>query len=420
MQQIEVFKGPQGAIYGRNAASGAIIVTTTKPGGEFKLNGKASFGQDSTYTAALSASGPLIEDEMFLNVSADWRDTDGFFRNSFQGGSAIVDTFKGYNISGRLIWQPTDRLSIDTKVRYGEVDASSIVFNSIFHLPVFAEVTNTPAAFQDSNTTDFVFQPNIVSDNDQQAFEISAKFDYELDGATVTGWFLHSDIDNDLISDGTSAAFGFYNNDPACQQSVTELNAAGVQLPSPQFIGTSPVGVIFDPNGSFLGAYTPTTCDGIQEQVRDQTDLSGEIRIASRGDQSLRWMFGAYGLDIDRQVGVSLNRDSGNEVIRGLLQTSGPNSTASLVFDDFDSRVLAAFGQLEYDVTDEVEASLALRFDDEKRHVSSLVPFDARQSVIDLNSLANSGADSKQILALSVRVLDTLADGQRRNAGAEQ
>jgi hypothetical protein len=51
----------------------------------------------------------------------------------------------------------------------------------------------------------------------------------------------------------------------------------------------------------------------------------------------------------------------------------------------FDSRVFALFGQLEYDVTVNVEISLALRYDNKQRKVSSLVPFDARQSVIDLN-----------------------------------
>ena len=196
---------------------------------------------------------------------------------------------------------------------------------------------------------------------------------------------LYSDIENNLISDGTSAAFGFYNNDPACQQSVLDLNAAGVALQPPQFIGTSPVGVIFDPNGSFLGAYTPTTCDGIQEQVRNQKDLSFELRLASGSEQKLRWMAGVYYLDIDRQVGVSLNRDSGAEPIRGLLQVGGPNSTASLTYDDFDSQVFSVFGQLEYDLNDRTELSFALRYDNEDRKVSSLVPVNVTQSVIDLN-----------------------------------
>ena len=385
LRQIEVFKGPQGAIYGRNAAAGAIIVSTDTPGNEPNFNGRVSVAEDNTVAGLLSYSGPIVEDELYFSIAGDYRESDGFFRNSFQNGAAIVDAFEGFNVNGRLVWDASEALTIDSKFRYGEVDASSIVFNSIFHLPVFAAATNTPAAFQDSNDVDFVFNPNIVSDNDQEAIEFSVKFDYEFSDKTLTGWALYSDIENNLISDGTSAAFGFFNNDPVCQQTVTDLNAAGFQLPSPQFIGQTPVGVIFDPNGSFLGAYTPTTCDGIQEQLRDQRDVSFELRLASADDEQLRWMAGVYFLDIDRQVGVSLNRDSGAPPIRGLLQVGGPNSTASLVFDDFETQVFSAFGQIEYDISDTVELAFALRYDNEDRSVSSLVPTDVTQQVIDLN-----------------------------------
>ena len=123
LQQIEVFKGPQGAIYGRSAAAGAIIVTTAKPGNEVEFNGKASFAEDDTFSGDLAYSGPLIEDQLYVSLSADWRDSDGFYRNSFQNNEAIVDPFEGYNINGRLVWDVNDSLSIDTKFRYGEVDA---------------------------------------------------------------------------------------------------------------------------------------------------------------------------------------------------------------------------------------------------------------------------------------------------------
>jgi len=386
LTQIEVFKGPQGAIYGRNAAAGAIIVTTSVPDNERESKITLSVAEDSTNLFKGSTSGALIKDELFFRLSGDWRESDGFYRNSFQNSAAIVDTYEGFNINGRLVWEASDKLTFDTKFRYGEVDASSITFNSTFNLPVFATALDNPPANQDVNDFDFVFHPNIVSDNDQESFEFSSKFDYAMEDKTLTGWLLYSDIQNDLISDGTSAAFGFYNSDPACQDSVTTLNAAGQQLLPPQFIGTSPVGVIFDlANGSFLGAYTPTTCDGIQEQVRSQEDFSLELRLASDNDNALQWMVGAYFLDIDRQVGVSLNRDSGSPPIRGLYQASGPNATASLTHDQFDSRVYAVFGQLEYNVNEEVEVSLAVRYDEEDRDVSSLVPFAATQSVIDLN-----------------------------------
>ncbi len=385
LQQIEVFKGPQGAIYGRNAAAGAIIVTTDKPDNDYGANVTASFAEDNTFLLKGGISGPLIEDQLYFGLSADFRTTDGFFRNSFQNDDPIVDALNSFNFNTRLVYEPNDALSVDIKARYGEVNASSIAFNSTFSLPVFAEITGTPSADLDVNDQEFLFQGNIVPDNDQEAFEISGKFDYDLGATTLTGWALYSDISNNLIADGTSAAFGFFDNDPACQQSVADFNAAGFPLPPPTFFGEIPNGVIFAPNGSFLGAFTPSTCDGIQEQVRDQTDFSAELRLASNSNGPLSWSVGGYFLDIDRQVGVSLNRDSGNVPIRGLFQESGPNQTVSLLFDDFDSTVLAVFGEASYDVTDDVELSVALRFDSEERQVSSLVPNDVTQGFIDLN-----------------------------------
>lgn len=382
LQQIEVFKGPQGAIYGRNAAAGAIIVTTETPGNENSGSFTASYAEDDTTLIKGSISGPL-SDNMSYRISGDYRTSDGYYRNSYLGDSPTIDASESYNLNGRLVYSPNDQLTVDVKGRYGEIDANSIVFNANFHLPTFADITTVTAANLDVNEHPFVFQPNVTSDNDQTAVELSAKFDYEMDGSTLTGWALYSDIENNLVADGTSAAFGFFNADSVCQQSVTDL--AGFPLPSPTFFGEIPVGVIFAPNGSFLGAYTPSTCDGIQEQLRNQSDISAELRLASNTNGPLSWMVGGYLLDIDRQVGVSTNRDGGGAVNRGLYQLNGDNRTVALAYDDFDSSVYAVFGSADYAMSDTLEASVALRYDVEKREVSSLVPTGARQSFIDLD-----------------------------------
>lgn len=400
LRQIEIFKGPQGAIYGRNAAAGAIIVTTDQPGNEFRANIRGHFANNDSGYVSASASGPLIQDQLYASVHADWRDTDGHYRNSFLDNRPVVDRFENFNISGRLVWDaPSSDTTLDVKARYGEVDASSITFNAAFALEGFAGAFASPAAFEDVNEHPFVFQPNIISDNNQTAFEISAKLDHDLGWAELTSWFLYSDIDNDLIADGTSGAFGFFASDQACIDSTATLFAGGAGafslLPPPQFIGTSPLPILvsnpaFDtngvPQGSFFGPYTPTTCDGIQEQLRTQSDFSGELRLSSTGDAPLRWQVGTYFLDIDRRVGVSLNRDSGQTPIRGLFQAAGtPNGTEALLFDQFDSTVFAFFGNVQYDVNEDIEISVALRYDNEDRKVTNLVDPTARTTFLDLD-----------------------------------
>ena len=133
---------------------------------------------------------------------------------------------------------------------------------------------------------------------------------------------------------------------------------------------------IFAPaNGSVFGAYSPTTCDGTQYQTRNQSDISGEVRLASNDGGALQWQLGGYFLHIDREVGVSLGADTGAGIIQNLynLPTSA-NPTSLLLADKFKTDVFAVFGSADYAIGETFNAGLALRYDIEKRNTSSLVP----------------------------------------------
>src|SRR5690606_6886843 len=139
----------------------------------------------------------------------------------------------------------------------------------------------------------------------------------------------------------------------------------GGPLPSPTFYAGP---------ASILPPYSPARCDGYQYQQRDQKDVSFEIRLASPGDQQLRWLIGAYYADIDRHVVVSQGGDTGAGFLRqAFVPSAGPNPTDLLYDDDFTSEVIAGFGQLAYDVLPNLELALALRFDSEKRTVDNNV-----------------------------------------------
>ena len=385
LKQIEVVKGPQGAIYGRNAAAGAIIITTTKPTDSFSGSAKLGIGEDSTTTGAVVLSGP-ISDTAGWKVAADYRKTDGFYGNRFLNNKS-VDDYDGFNINARFVFEPTDSSTLDVKARYGEVEAASISFNPVFLVPGFvgSGLPNAQLFNEDVNLHNFEFVSNIDPFNNQESFDISAKWDQSTSFGKLTAWALYSDVQNDFGSDGTSATYGFFWNEPNCQASAAQLFNAGFKMPAPQiqFAGI--------PAAAIWGPYTASRCDGTQYQVRNQKDYSFELRLQSDGDQRLRWLAGVYALNIDREVGVNTGIDSNVGVVRSLYVPRGqPNGTEQLVWDNFKSDVYAGFANLSYDVTDSVEASLALRYDNEKRKVKNLVPVAARTAYFDYNPFDNA------------------------------
>lgn len=381
LRQVEILKGPQGALYGRNAAAGAIVIQTVKPGDALEGGMTLRAAQDNTYLATGYVSVPVGDGAGFV-LSGNYSTTDGFFRNRFLGNSKTIDDQEVWSIDGRFVADLGPDTELDLKARYADLSGASINFNASFHLPNFAAVD--PTFFEDVNTHPFDFYSNIRPTNEQTTFEASAKIEHRFDAVTLTAWALYSDVDQSLTADGTSADFARFTFPGATPASVAASNACfastaaltGYPLNAPTFIGQTPVPFIFDPaTGSTFGAYSPTTCDGTQFQTRQQSDFSAEIRLASDGDGPMNWQVGAYFLRIDREVGVSLGADLGQGVIAQLYNAPGSaNPTTQLYNDAFDTNVYALFASTDFDVSDRFNISIAGRYDIEDRSVSSLVP----------------------------------------------
>ena len=384
LQQIEILKGPQGAIYGRNAAAGAIVLTTIKPGDRLSGGIRASYAEQNTVDGSAYIAGPLGDAVGFV-LAGSYRKTDGFYTNTFLK-SKTVDDQEVYGVDGRIIAQLGAATTLDLKARYAKLSGASINFNSVFHVPNFAGVN--PAFYEDVNKHKFGYYSNIRPTNDQRTIEASAKIEHDFEGVKLTAWALYSDIKQNLTADGTSADFARYisaalgapvnatNTAVLNKCNATTAALAGYPINQPGALGTSPIPFIFNPaTGSTFGAYSPTTCDGTQYQLRNQKDISAEIRLASTGGGPLNWQLGGYFLKIDRLVGVSLGADLGQGVLKNLYNAPGTtNPTSQLFADQFDTNVYAAFGSVDYALSDTLKASLALRYDSEDRKTSTRVP----------------------------------------------
>ncbi|MEL7448112.1 MAG: TonB-dependent receptor [Pseudomonadota bacterium] len=392
VQQIEVLKGPQGALYGRNAVSGAILVTTKQPGDELEASIKLGAGNAGQQRAALRLAGPL-SDSVGASLAASYRSQDGFYENIFQGGDDVVDFHEDLSLRGRLIWDVSDNLRFDFRAGHSDVEAGAINFNAGFAIPAFATVFGSDSFFADVNDLDFRFVFNTPGENEQETTDLAVKMDWQHSWGDIVANVAYNNLDEYLLSDGTSATFYGYELTPQCQTDRETLNS----FATPEFFGPAfqPFGVLPPgPDTDFMGVYgpyTPTACDGFQYQERNQEDLSAEIRFVSPQDQALRWIGGLYVADIEREVVVAYGADQGQGYLRQpYVPPTGPNPTDLLFWDVFDTQVLALFGELEYDLTDTMEVALALRWDREERDVSNQVP-NVTASGLNINTLDGNG-----------------------------
>lgn len=398
IQSIEILKGPQGALYGRNAVAGAILVTTKTPSDVFESAVRIGGGSNNLRKLGVSLSGPL-GDRAQGSLSIMTRDDDGQFKNEFSGKDDVIDFVEEINARGRIIWDVTDNLTLDAVLSMRDVEAGAINFNAVFALKDAAALFGDPALYQDVNDHDFRFYFNVPGENEQENIFFSLKADYETEKGLVTAVFSYDKLDEYLLSDGTSAAFGLYSFDfggapdlsgpgvgaaqNACSASYQTLLASGRFAPgsNPPFFafpGSVPgqavdLGIApFYGLNALLSPYTPSTCDGYQYQERNQESTSLEVRIASLDDDDLTWMVGAYLSRIEREVVVSYGADLGDGFFGRTPFVAG--RTDLLFWDDFETDVYAIFGMIEFEPAVDHTITLSGRYDVEDRSVDNRVP----------------------------------------------
>ncbi|MDC0129653.1 TonB-dependent receptor [Gammaproteobacteria bacterium] len=372
--QIEVLKGPQGALYGRNATSGAILITTKAPSEESESTAVIGMGVNNASKLQYVNSGKM-GDNVYTRFSVSTRETDGEHTNVYSN-LKNVDFFEDTTLRGRVLVEEDDS-SWDFRFGMSEASGGTINFNAVFALPAF-QGFGTPGAdqfFKDVNEHKFTYMFNVPPVNEQETSDLSIKYTEDLaNGREFSAIFAYNHLEEFLMSDGTSGAFGGYFGVPSCAASNTAANLALINSLPPGFSfaapGTAPSGA-----NSVLGPYLPHTCDGYQFQSRDQDDVSIEVKLTSNQTEATRWLIGGYYAEIERDVAVAYGADLGKGFeFKSYVPATGKNPT-DLSFDDtFTTDVFSIFGQYSIDLSDATELSFEGRYDKEKRSVDNNVP----------------------------------------------
>ncbi|PWR17796.1 TonB-dependent receptor [Zavarzinia compransoris] len=128
LERVELLRGPQGTLFGKNTAAGALSITTAKPSFTPSLSAEASFGNYDYRQFRTRVTGPVSED-LALSLSASVSDRDGFFDNVNPNG-INDDTLNDYNnvsLRAQGLWVPSENFSLRVIADYGsqELDGST-------------------------------------------------------------------------------------------------------------------------------------------------------------------------------------------------------------------------------------------------------------------------------------------------------
>ena len=344
IEHIEVLRGPQGALYGRNAIGGAIIINTKQPTDQFE--GSVTLGADSGpgIKAIASASGPVPNfDNLKYNAAFYYKDTDGYIENTYLHQKA--DPYRDIAGHVKLLWKPTDNLTADARFSISHVKTQALYF--------------TIGATAD---TILPVRVNNPGQNNRDMYNVSLKLDYDTDYGTITSITSYDDLQELLTGDNFDflpRAVSFLNTDPS---------VAGFKGYLQFLTGDSAV-------------------DLSQTQYLDTSSWSQEIRFTSPAENRFRWIGGAYLIGTKRFISTGNQLDRGNGVFpvyrtpRPYYETNptDPSPQLGLLEDGQDNFAWAVFASMSYDITDDLEGTASLRYDEDTRQNTTLTkpPYDS-------------------------------------------
>lgn len=308
IERIEVLRGPQGTLYGRNAMGGVINIITRKPSNSLNGYAELSLGnyQMSRFTAALRT--PLITDKLFVGISGSYQSRNGYFTNEFNN-----ETFdKQYNYNGNYFikWLPTHKWTIDLNFK---------------HL---------------SNRNDGAF--TLI-----QGLDAALADPYKIN-QDATATMIDNTINSSIAVNYKGEAFNF----------------------SSQTSYQSNYRIYDDPlDGDFSPIDGVTIINDYGKDFNKVNVFTQEFKFSSpaKNASSISWVAGAYAFLLDNPVKQAVHFGEDAEMVG-----SPQKNFSLINTNEGRGSGIAVFGQATYKILKSLEATAGLRFDHESKENSVL------------------------------------------------
>jgi iron complex outermembrane receptor protein len=328
LERVEVLRGPQGTLYGRNATGGSINLISKRPeseaGGEFELQ----IGNYDHKRVRGVFNVPLIEDKLLFRISGQQEKRDGFYENLTQGVDDLEDR-DSLNLRTQLLYTPTDTFDALLSVNYSSDKGAGEANKGLGDYPIstnfskFINIYYAGATPNPSDTREIRTNANAYRNNSGKGASLT--LDWDLGSTTLQSISAWQELVVDTFSDADFSDVDIIN----------------------------------------------------ENRFQDSSQYSQELRLSSAGEGPWEWVTGLYWLSEESNVSYWLN-DQG----AGLSSLKHPRfgvnifPTIDVGLDNpayfgnkstIESDSVGAFVQTSYSITEDVKLTAGLRYSEDEK-----------------------------------------------------
>jgi iron complex outermembrane receptor protein len=351
IKDIEVLKGPQGALYGRDAIGGAIIIRTADPSDHFEATTRLGIGNGMSEKAQVAVSGPIDDaGTLRYRASLNFYNTDGYLENTYLDRKA--DPYRDYTGRLRLLWTPSDQWTADLRFLRDRVDTTAYyyVIPRSEESNVFTTFSTPPNA---NDVTSPIQTQNLGTDY-RDVTDVALKLDFNAGYGTFT-----STSDYNFTKEiDTGDAYDFRN----IKDSIFYNYFA------PLYYGA----LLATDGGSFGES---------QSQFTYEKTVSQEFRFTSNKIGNFSWIAGLYYVHTQRFISTDNIVDRGDGVPAvywtPLVDPTNPiatNTNLTFLADSQNNNAWAEFADATYEFTPQWELDAAIRYDRDQRQNTTDTP----------------------------------------------
>jgi iron complex outermembrane recepter protein len=354
VQRVEVLRGPQSTLFGKNASAGIISIVTREPQFEFGGSAELSYGNFDAIVARANVTGP-ISDKIAFSLGANFNKRDGYVKDVVLGSDQ--NERNRWGVRGSLLFEPSDSFKLRLIGDYDKIDENCCAVVNVIAGPTAAAITSPLLGGQIIANQPLARTSalNFDSTNKIKNYGFSGQANWETGDIDITGIAAYRAVRSftNQDSDFTSA-------------DIIGFNGADTDIDTFTFEGR--VASDFDGPLNFLvgGFYFHENID-VASSLTYGTDFRNYANLLSSG--------------------TYIANEATLRALNGIPATVPAfGSTGLGVFENYDyrNRALSFFGQIDFEVTDRLTFTLGGNYTKDRKKVATNVTTTDTFSTIDL------------------------------------